>query len=198
MSLALTGTYTHCLKRRLMNTSIVRAERVTFQIVPGDENRLEFYRLPSGEKRIGMTSAAKVCGLTASYFNNLPKTSPKRLETLLGMGFTYCRVAVTVGRDDPSTSGASKSETISLDDFVSFVKFAAFELKRPKALAIALGLMGVAVETIARQAFGEEALTLADIRRHLCREYAKTINWALEDRYDAEEIENHQLFLAGD
>jgi hypothetical protein len=78
------------------------------------------------------------------------------------------------------------------------VKFAAFELKRPKALAIALGLMGVAVETIARQAFGEEALTLADIRRHLCKEYAKTINWALEDRYDAEEIENHQLFLAGD
>jgi hypothetical protein len=197
MSLALTGTYTHCLKRRLMNTSIVRAERVNFQIVPGDENRLEFYRLPSGEKRIGLTSAAKVCGITASYFNNLPKTSPKRLETLLGMGFTDCRIAVTVGRDDPTVRGASKSETISLDDFVSFVKFAAFELRRPEATALALGLMGVAVETIARQAFGEEALTLADIRRHLCKEYAKTINWALEDRYDAEEIANHQLFLAG-
>jgi hypothetical protein len=198
MSLALTGTYTHCLRRRLMNTSIVRAERVTFQIVPGQKNRLEFYRLPSGEKRIGLAGLATVCGLDDTYFYNLTKRAPKRMEALRGMGFTGCRIAVTVGRDDPTVRGASKSETISLDDFVSFVKFAAFELKRPEATALALGLMGVAVETIARQAFGEEALTLADIRRHLCKEYAKTVNWTLEDRYDAEEIENHQLFLAGD
>jgi hypothetical protein len=197
MSLALTGTYTHCLVRRLMNTSIVRAERVTFQIVPGQKNRLEFYRLPSGEKRIGLSNLATVCGLDDTYFYNLTKRAPKRMEALRGMGFTGCRVAVTVGRDDPAVRGASRAETISLDDFVCFVKFAAFELRRPEATALALGLMGVAVETIARQAFGEEALTLADIRRHLCKEYAKTIDWTKEDHYDAEEIANHQLFLAG-
>jgi hypothetical protein len=53
------------------------------------------------------------------------------------------------------------------------VRFAAFTLHKPEALALASGLLGVAIETIAKQAFGEEALTLEEIRRHLCREYAK-------------------------
>jgi hypothetical protein len=173
--------------------SIVRAERVDFQIAPGVF--LEFYRLPNGEKRIGLTSAAVVCGFKRNYFSRLQSSTPKQLEALRGKGFTGYTRPVTVGDRKHGVRGASKAETLSLDDFRAFVRFSAFDLGKKPAMAIADAFMGVAVETIAKQAFGEEALTLAEIRAIICKEYAKTVNWLVEDRDDAREIDQHLLFL---
>jgi len=173
--------------------NIVRAERVDFQVAPGVF--LEFYRLPSGEKRIGLTSAALVCGHRKEFFNRLHSGAPKRLEALQGKGFTGCTLPVTVGDRGQGIRGASRAETLSLEDFRAFVRFSAFDLGKKPAMAIADALMGIAVETIAKQAFGEEALTLAEIRSILCKEYAKTVNWLDEDRSDAHEIDEHLLFL---
>jgi hypothetical protein len=171
--------------------NIVKAERVDFNIAPG--YAIEFYRLPTGEKRIGLSSAAIVCGLNSSYFNSLEDRSPKRLQALRGQGFTGWRIPVTVARD--IGRGASRSKTISLDDFVAFTSFAAFDLGKKPAKAIARALMGVAIETIAKQAFGEAGLSIAEIRALICDGYAKTVNWQAEDREDAETIEDHLLFL---
>ena len=173
--------------------SIVRAERVDFQIAPG--YFLEFYRLPSGEKRIGKTSAAVVCGFNKNYFNRLHSSTPKQLEALRGKGFTGYSLPVTVAGRGDGIRGASKSETLSLEDFRAFVRFAAFDASKKPAMAIADALMGIAVETIARQAFGEEALTLDEIRDAICKAYAKTVNWLEEDRDDARAIDQHLLFL---
>ena len=173
--------------------SIVRAERVDFQIAPGVF--LEFYRLPNGEKRIGLTSAAVVCGHRKEYFNKLHSSAPKHLKALQGKGFEGCTKPVMIERGSIGSKGSSKSETLSLDDFRAFVRFSAFDLRKPPAMAIADAFMGVAVETIAKQAFGEEALTLAEIRAIVCKEYAKTLNWVEEDRDDAREIDQHLLFL---
>lgn len=173
--------------------SIVRAERVDFQVAPGVF--LEFYRLPNGEKRIGLTSAAVVCGHRKGYFNGLQSSAPKHLKALQGKGFTGSTKPVTVADRGHGVRGASRSETLSLDDFRAFVRFSAFDLGKKPAMAIADALMGIAVETIAKQAFGEEALTLAEIRSIVCNEYAKTVNWLDEDRSDAYEIDEHLLFL---
>jgi hypothetical protein len=181
-----------------MNTSIVRAERVTFQLTPSPKHAIVFFKFPDGEKRVGLAGVASACGLNKNYFSRLQSATPDQLKALQGMGFDgYSREAF-VERLSLGGRGSAKSKTLSLDDFRTFVRFAAFTLHTPEALALASGLLGVAIETIAKQAFGEEALTLEEIRRHLCKEYAKTIDWTKEDRYDAEEIENHQLFLAGD
>jgi hypothetical protein len=171
--------------------SIVRAERVDFQVAPG--YAIEFYRLPNGEKRIGQASAAMVCGLAKSYIYSLRDSSPNRLKTLMSQGFTGSGLWVTVDRE--KVSGASRSNTMSLDDFKIFVSFAAFDLGKTPAKAIVRGLVGVALESIARQAFGESGLSLEEIRSMLCRDYAKTVDWRMEDLEDAETIDNHMIFL---
>lgn len=173
--------------------SIVRAERVDFQIAPGVF--LEFYRLPSGEKRIGLTSAAVVCGHRRNYFSGLHSSAPKHLKALQSKGFTGSTKPVTVAERGHGVRGASKSETLSLEDFRAFVRFSAFDLGKKPAMAIADAFMGIAIETIAKQAFGEEALTLAEIRAIVCKEYAKTVNWLEEDKADAHKIDEHLLFL---
>lgn len=171
--------------------TIVKAERVDFNIAPG--YAIEFYRLPTGEKRIGQASAAKVCGLASNYFYRIQSATPKQLEALMGMGFTGYSLPVTVARD--IGRGASRSETMSLEDFRIFVSFAAFQLAKKPAQAIAAAMIGVAIETIAKQAFGEAGLSLAEIRSMICDTYAKTVNWQAEDREDAEVIEDHMIFL---
>jgi hypothetical protein len=176
-----------------MNNPIVRAERAPFKLTPHPKHELMFYRLPSGEKRVGMSSASTVCGFNSAYLSNSSKSGSNRFKTLLGLGFTGHRVPVSVSHE--IGSGATRSETLSLEDFGKFLEFAAFEVGSEQAMAIVRGLIGVSLETIARQAFGEEALTLEEIRRHLCREYAKTIDWTKEDQMDFEDIENHQIFL---
>lgn len=173
--------------------SIVRAERVDFQIAPGIF--LEFYRLPSGEKRIGLTSAAIVCGHRKSYFNGLHSSAPKHLKALQGKGFTGSTKPVTVASRGHGVRGASRAETLSLEDFRAFVRFSAFDLGKKPAMAIADAFMGIAIEAIAKQAFGEESLTLTEIRAIICDEYAKTVNWIDEDRADAYEIDEHLMFL---
>jgi hypothetical protein len=181
-----------------MNNPIVRAERVTFNLIPHDvdpDRALEFFRMPDGEKRVSVTSAATVCGFAKNYLTGLARTSPNRLKTLRGLGFEGERIPALVERGSQGSKGSSRSETLSLDDFRKFLEFAAFEVGSIEALAIVRGLIGVSLESIAKQAFGEEALTLEEIRRHLCREYAKTINWTKEDQMDFEDIENHQIFL---
>ena len=174
--------------------SIIKAERVDFQIAHGVF--IEFYRLPCGEKRIGKTSAAIVCGFGKSYFNGLQDKAPKQLQALRSKGFDGSTIPVQIERMSLGGRGLAKSETLSLNDFRSFVRFAAFDVGRKPAQAIADAFIGVAIETIAKQAFGEEALTLAEIRAIVCKEYAKTVNWLEDDRDDARHIDEHLLFLS--
>ena len=174
--------------------NIVRAERVDFQIAPGIS--IEFYRFPDGEKRIGITSAATVCGLNKSYLTQLGSRSPNQLEALQSKGFDGWSRPGSIERGSVGSKGAARIETLSQSDFLAFIRFAAFTLNKRPAMAIAEGLMGIALETIARQAFGEEALTLNEIREALCKEYAKTIDWAEEDKEDSQALLDHQIFLS--
>ncbi len=171
--------------------SILRAQRVDFQIAPG--YFLEFYRLPNGEKRIGLTGLAISCGLRKEFFSKMEVLGEKQLQALWGTGFTGCAVDVSVTRNEGR--GASKAKTLSIEDARRFIEFAAFDLGKKPALAIARAMMGIAIDSIARQAFGEEALTLDEIRAYICSEFAKTLDWLEEDRDDSRMIDQHLIFL---
>lgn len=88
--------------------SIVRAERVDFQVAPGVF--LEFYRLPNGEKRIGLTSAAVVCGHKNNYFSRLHSSTPKQLEALRQKGFDGYTLPVMIERGSVGGRGSAKME----------------------------------------------------------------------------------------
>jgi hypothetical protein len=170
-----------------------RSERVDFQIVPGYS--LEFYRFPDGEKRIGKTSALKICGLSPAYLSNIESNSPKQYKALQQTGYRGWLRECLIERVSVGSRGSSISKTMSLDDFKIFVSFAAFDLGKKPAQSIVRGLVGVALESIARQAFGESRLSLEEIRSMLCHDYAKTVDWRSEDLEDAETIDNHMIFL---
>ena len=169
--------------------SIVHAERIDFQIAPGVF--LEFYRLPSGEKRIGLTSAAMVCGLRKGYLSESAKRGSKALKTLHGNGFTGQQIPVSLD----SSRGRTRAETLSLDDFIAIAEYAALDLGKLPAKTIIRALTRVQIRDIANRAFGESALTLEQIRQSICADYAKTLNWLGEDNDDARKIDEHLLFL---
>lgn len=169
--------------------SIVRAERVDFQIAPGVF--LEFYRLPSGEKRIGLTSAAVVCGLRKGYLSESAKRGSKSLKALQDNGFTGQQIPVSLG----SSRGRTRAETLSLNDFIAVAEYAALDLGKIPAKTIIRALTRVQIRDIANRAFGESALTLEQIRQSICADYAKTVNWLEDDKADAHEIDEHLLFL---
>ncbi len=172
---------------------IVRVERVDFQIAPGVF--IEFYRFPDGEKRIGKTSAAIVCGHKKNYLSRLQDATPNQWKALQGRGFDgYSRTGM-VERGSVGGRGAAKTDTLSLDDFKAFIRFSAFDMGKKPALALADALIGVALETVARKAFGEDELTLEDVRNYICKQYAKTVQWLEEDREDFRQIDEHLLFL---
>lgn len=170
-----------------------RAERVDFQIVPG--HSLEFYRFPDGEKRIGRTSALKICGLSTTYLSNIESRSPNQYQVLRKTGYKGWLRECLIERVSVGSKGSAISKTMSLDDFKLIAAFAAFDLGKKPAQSIVRGLVGVALESIARQAFGESRLSLEDIRSMLCRDYAKNVDWRSEDLEDAETIDNHMIFL---
>ena len=170
--------------------SIVRAERVDFQIAPGVF--LEFYRLPDGEKRIGITSAAVVCGLRKGYISESAKRGSKAFKALQANGFTGQQTPVAL----PGVSrGGTRAETLSLDDFLALAEYAALDLGKLPAKTIIRALTRVQIRDIANRAFGESALTLEQIRQSICSDYAKAINWLDDDRDDARAIDQHLLFL---
>lgn len=93
-----------------MTDSIVRAERVPFNLTPNPKHAIIFFRLPCGEKRVGLTSASSVCGLNEGYLSTLSKRPSKRLKALTDLGFTGRQVQVSVTHE--FYSGSTRSETL--------------------------------------------------------------------------------------
>lgn len=174
-----------------MSNYTTRAERVDFQLAPG--YFLELYRLPSGEKRIGIASAAVICGHKRNYFNTVKPAVLTQWEALQGMGFTvYVMSGIAERR---SKKIVSIAQTFTLEDFSRFVCFSAFDLGKKPALLVANALKNIAIESVARQAFTEEVAQDAQIREYFCKEFANIIELLQEDPEDGRVIDEHTLFL---
>lgn len=168
-----------------------RFERKT--VVFCDMVSVDGYMLPNEEFRVGVASASKALGFAENWLSReLTKIDGKALKSLQAMGFTAYQKTGFVSRDN--VSGASKVTTISLDDFVLLVAYATAKNKKP-AFALQLALTKMAINDFFREAFGLSPLTIEQKRQLFYKDYAKTIDWAMEDLLDWELIEEQEWFL---
>lgn len=151
------------------------------------------YMLPNEEFRVGVASASKALGFAENWLSReLTRIDSKSLKTLQDMGFTAYTKTGMVDRD--TVRGSSKVSTISLDDFVLLVAYATSKKKKP-AFALQLALTKMAINDFFRDAFGLAPLSIDEKRRLFYKDYAKTIDWSLEDLLDWELIEEQEWFL---
>lgn len=168
-----------------------RFERKT--VVFCDMVSVDGYMLPNEEFRVGVASASKALGFAESWlYKSLSNTDGKTLKSLQAMGFTASLKYGEVSRE--KQAGTSRVSTISLDDFVLLVAYATAKNKKP-AFALQLALTKMAINDFFREAFGLSPLTIEQKRQLFYKDYAKTIDWAMEDLLDWELIEKQEWFL---
>lgn len=160
----------------------IRAERQRVVFFQGLE--VDGYRMPDGEFRVGLEGASVVLGYGADWLSQVVRRRPKTLKALQGMGFTGGQLEVSVGRE--AASGATRSKTISLDDFIRVIAYASANGKKA-ALALQTALVKMSLTDFFREAFGDRPLTLKEKRELFYAAYAASISpddWREMDRED--------------
>ena len=173
-----------------MNNNTIKAVRNTVKFAEGLE--VDGYMLPDGEFRVSKTGASLACGFNKDYLSRLPLKAPNQLKALQSEGYTDSPITVEIDNE----RGATRAETLSLDDFESIIFFAASKGKK-EAIALQRALVKVGITDWFRLSFGVKELTLEEKRALFYKDYAKTINWLSEDRKDVEIIKEQELFLIG-
>jgi hypothetical protein len=173
-----------------MNNNTIKAVRSTIKFAEGLE--VDGYMLPDGEFRVGKTGASLVLGYKENFLSRIQSATPKKAKALQSEGFTGYSLAVQI----ENQRGATRSDTLSLDDFESFIFFAASEGKK-EAIALQRAFVKVGITDWFRLSFGIKELTLEEKRALFYKDYAKTINWLSEDKKDLEIIKEQELFLVG-
>lgn len=155
----------------------IRAERATVTFFEG--LKVDGYRMPSGEFRVGIAGAGTVLGYDRNWLGRVLERGGNTLKVLQGLGFTEETQKVV-------TNSGRPPETISLRDFNRLISYAVFDGKKA-ALALQLALTEVALNDFFRDAFNEAALTIDEKRRLFYEAYARTISpedWKQMDRED--------------
>ena len=173
-----------------MNNNTIKAVRSAVKFAEGLE--VDGYMLPDGEFRVGKAGASLVLGYKENFLSRIQSATPKKAKALQAEGFTGYSLPVQIGNQ----RGATHSDTLSLDDFESFIFFAASECKK-EAIALQRALVKVGITDWFRLSFGIKELTLEEKRALFYKDYAKTINWLSEDKEDFELIKEQELFLVG-
>lgn len=142
------------------------------------------------EDRVGIGCAGTSLGHGKEWFSRLQKHNPKRLKTLLGMGFQGCTEEVSVVRSDGR--GSPVAQTISLDDYTILVGYEAIHEKNRQAaiLLFATSRFGWK-ETFSRAFTGQDLSFLQSQIVHYSQ-------WSYEDwqevlEYNREELEEQFL-----
>lgn len=159
----------------------IRAERQTVTFFDG--LRVDGYRMPNGEFRVGVTGASVVLGYSENWLSRLMgRESGTSIKALRGLGFTEETQKVV----SETSRGDREAQTISLRDFNRLISYAVFDGKKA-ALALQLALTEVALNDFFRDAFGEPPLSIDEKRRLFYETYAATISpeeWKQMDRED--------------
>ncbi len=157
--------------------------------------KVDGYRMPSGDFRVGLTGASEVLGYGKNWLGRVLSEGrglevdggkiDKRstLAALRKIGFTEQVQRVEI---NPIKGGGSEAETISLDDFNRLIAYAVSRGKKA-ALALQLSLTMVALNDFFRDAFGEPPLSIEQKRELFYKTYASTISpehWREMDRED--------------
>jgi hypothetical protein len=157
-----------------------RAERKPVKFFDGLE--VDGYRMPSGEFRVGITTASIVAGFAENYLRRALSDGGTRLQPLLDAGFsgqTVLQVRVT-------KTGDREERTIHLKDFIKLLRYADRQEKK-SAGAILDALSELSLIDFFRDAFGESPSTIDEKRRIFYKTYAASISpeaWRQMDKED--------------
>jgi hypothetical protein len=163
----------------IANENAVYAERATVTFCDGLS--LDGYQLPNGEFRVGVTGASKALGYNRDWLGKVIRRGGDKFKALQEQGFepNFQKVVVKSGRPP---------ETMSLDDFNSFILIAIQDGKKP-ALALLKGLTALSLNDFFRDAFGLSELSIAEKRKIFYQTYAAALtpeDWRQMDREDNE------------
>ncbi len=149
----------------------VKSERQTVRFIEGLE--VDGYRMPSGEFRVGITSASLVLGYGENWlYRVLENKTGKSVKALQGLGFSG-QIVKTVSQS--IRGGGATANTISLDDFGLLAVYATQEGKKAAA-ALCAASVKLSFYDFFRDAFGEAPASIAEKRRIFYQAYAKAIS----------------------
>lgn len=157
-------------------SEVIHAQKKTVALM-GCLN-VDTFQMPDGEFRIDLSSISDALGYASNWLSRITTRKGKAYKTLLGKGFTDYQREVRVTRS--GKSGASKAFTISVDDFLAAVDYAASE-NNPIAIAYLSAAAKRSTVDDIREAWGQERLNLDERRRVYCEELAKAFTdseWA--------------------
>ena len=140
--------------------------------------KVDTYQMPDGEFRIDLSSISDALGYASNWLSRITTRKGKAYKALVGKGFTDYQREVRVTRS--GKSGASRASTISIDDFLAAVDYAADEYN-PIAIAYLSATAKRSTVDDIREAWGQERLNLEERRRIYCQELAKAFTdaeWA--------------------
>ena len=168
----------------------IRAERETVTFFDG--LRVDGYRMPDGEFRVGLTGASIVLGYSENWLSRLlDRETGTSLKALRGLGFTEETQKVV----SETRRGNREAQTISLRDFNRLISYAVFDGKKA-ALALQLALTELSLTDFFRDAFGDLPLSIEEKRRLFYEAYAATISPQEWQQMQMEDI--IRLALPGD
>lgn len=117
-------------------------DRIDFQITPYCS--VEFFSLPSGERRVGKVSALLACGLPKNYLSRLYARSPEDSKLLKAFGYT----GQVLMAEDLRGTNIVHAETLSLDDFKALIAFAALHADKAPAKRLAAVLIATGIDSL--------------------------------------------------
>lgn len=158
----------------------IRAERAPVRFFDGLE--VEGYKMPSGEYRVGITTASLVAGFAENYLRRALGDGGTSLQRLLDVGFS----GETVSQVRVTRTGEREERTINLKDFIRLLRYADKQ-GRKSAGAILDALSELSLIDFFRDAFGDAPASIDEKRRIFYKTYAASISpeeWRQMDRED--------------
>jgi len=154
---------------------------------------LDCYMLPDGEKRIGVTGASLAIGRSKEYLGRLPKNGKKALKALQEQGFTGCQIEVQISSERYGT----RSQTISVRDFIKFVTWDAITNRRSESIVLLAAFGETGLERILDDLFSNRSLSYLDEKiKYFERWTNEDLQEALAyNREDWKIITEQELFL---
>jgi hypothetical protein len=158
----------------------IRSERAPVRFFDGLE--VDGYKMPSGEYRVGITTASLIAGFADNYLRRSLSEGGTRLQPLLDSGFS----GKTISQVRVTKTGEREERTINLKDFIRLLRYADKQGKQ-SAGAILDALSELSLIDFFRDAFGDVPASIDEKRRIFYKTYAASISpeeWRQMDRED--------------
>jgi hypothetical protein len=122
------------------------------------ETTLDVYRLPSGEKRIGLENTGIALGYSTKVFFQRTKRQSKTLKELQSMGFTNEQVWVEIINQEDNQKLMPSARTLGIPDFTKLISYEAIVKRNMKAVILLAAFAEVGIERVIEDVFAKRSI----------------------------------------